>query len=161
MLLPDDLPDDVLGAALGYATAGIYGLPIDRTAKHAGSVLGKGWPAKSSRDPKVIAAWFAGANHGLALHLGRSGVMAFDVDNPDQLPAVLTELFAATNPPFQSTRVGQPGRGHYLFRVPEGRTIGNSLGHLPAGWGDIRGRNGIIVVEPTVHSKAEQGGNAT
>lgn len=158
MHLPDDLPDDVLGAALDYAVAGFYVLPINRTTKHAGSVLGKGWPAKSSRDPKVIAAMFAGTGHGLALHLGRSGAMGFDVDNPGKLAAVLTELFAATTPPFQSTRVGQPGRGHYLFRVPEGRSIGNSLGHLPSEWGEIRGRNGIIVVEPTVHSKAEQGG---
>jgi len=158
MLLPDDLPDDVLGAALAYAAAGFYVLPIDRTAKHAGSVLGKGWPAKSSRDPMVIAAWFAGADYGLASHLGRSGVMAFDVDNPEQMPAVLADLFAELPPPFQSTRTGQPGRGHYLFQVPEARNIGNSLGQLPAGWGDIRGRNGIIVVAPTVHSKAAQGG---
>jgi len=158
MQLPDDLPDDVCGAALAYAAAGFYVLPIDRTAKHAGSVLGKGWPAKSSRDPKVLAAWFAGTDHGLALHAGRSGAVVLDVDTPEQLPPVLAEVFAATAPPFQSTRVAEPGRGHYLFQVPEGRNIGNSLGRVPAGWGDIRGRNGIIVVEPTVHSKAEQGG---
>jgi len=158
MRLPDDLPDDVLGAALQYAAAGFYVLPIDRTAKHAGSVLGKGWPGKSSRDPKMLAAWFAGSDHGLALHLGRSGVVAFDVDNPERLPPVLAELFTNLSPPFQSTRTGQTGRGHYLFQVPEGRAIGNSLGKLPAGWGDVRGRNGIIVAAPTVHSKAEQGG---
>ena len=158
MRLPDDLPDDVLGAALQYAAAGFYVLPIDRTAKHAGSVLGKGWPGKSSRDPKMLAAWFAGTDHGVALHLGRSGVVAFDVDNPERLPAVLAEVFTELSPPFQSTRTGQAGRGHFLFEVPPERSIGNSLGTLPAGWGDVRGRNGIIVVAPTVHSKAEQGG---
>jgi len=158
MLVPDDLPDDVLGAALTCATAGIYGLPIDCTTKHAGSVVGKGWPAKSSTDPKVLAAWFAGTDYGLALHLGRSGLMAFDVDDPEQLPAALVDLFTSTKPPFQSTRAGEARRGHYLFRVPEGRSIGNSLGKLPAGWGEIRGKNGIIVAYPTPHSKAAQGG---
>ena len=133
-------------------------LPIDRTAKHAGSVLGKGWPGKSSRDPKMLAALFAGTDHGLAVHLGRSGVVAFDVDNPERLPAVLADVFTDLAPPFQSTRTGQAGRGHFLFEVPPERSIGNSLGTLPAGWGDVRGRNGIIVVAPTVHSKAEQGG---
>jgi len=121
-------------------------------------VLGKGWPSKSSRDPQQIVSWFAATNHGLAVHLGPSGLMAFDVDHPEQLPEVLAELFTTSAPPFQSTRTGQPGRGHFLFRVPPERHIGNSLGALPAGWGDVRGYNGIIVVAPTVHSKAEQGG---
>ena len=149
---------DVCGAALAYAAAGLYVLPIDAQTKNPGSVLRRGWHLKSSRDPQQIVSWFAATNHGLALHLGPSGLMAFDVDNPEQLPAVLAELFAASDPPFQSTRTGQPGRGHFLFRVPPERSIGNSLGGLPTGWGDVRGCNGIIVVAPTGHSKAEQGG---
>jgi len=149
---------DVCGAALAYAAAGLYVLPIDARTKNAGSVLGRGWHLKSSRDPQEIVSWFPGTNHGLAVHLGPSGLMAFDVDNPGQLPAVLAKLFAASDPPFQSTRTGQPGRGHFLFRVPPGRSFGNSLGGLPAGWGDVRGNNGIIVVAPTLHSRAEQGG---
>jgi len=104
-------------------------------------VLGKGWPSKSSRDPQQIVSWFAATNHGLAVHLGPSGLMAFDVDNPGQLPEVLAELFTTSAPPFQSTRTGQPGRGHFLFRVPPERHIGNSLGALPAGWGDVRRMN--------------------
>jgi len=148
----------VCGAALAYAAAGLYVLPIDARTKNAGSVLRGGWPSKSSRDPQQIVSWFAATNHGLAVHLGPSGLMAFDVDNPGQLPAVLTELFTTSDPPFQSTRTGQPGRGHFLFRVPPGRSFGNSLGGLPAGWGDVRGCNGIIVVAPTMHSRAEEGG---
>ena len=106
----------------------------------------------------MLAALFAGSSHGLALHMGRSGLVTFDVDNPELLPAMLAEVFTELSPPFQSTRTGQAGRGHYLFQVPEGRNIGNSLGKLPPGWGDVRGRNGIIVAAPTLHSKAEQGG---
>jgi len=149
---------DVCGAALAYAAAGLYVLPIDAGTKNPGSVLGRGWQLKSSRDPQQIVLWLAATDCGLAVHLGRSGLMAFDVDHPEQLPTVLAELFTTSAPPFQSTRTGQPGRGHYLFRVPPERNIGNSLGSLPAGWGDVRGNNGIIVVAPTMHSKAEQGG---
>jgi len=98
MRLLDDLPDDVLGAALAYAAAGFYVLPIDRTAKHAGSVLGKGGPGKSSRDPKMLAARFAGIDYGIALHVGRSGAVVLEVDTPERLPAVRVDLFAETRP---------------------------------------------------------------
>ena len=35
--------------------------------------------------------------------------------------------------------------------MPEGRRISNSTGGLGAGWGEVRGWNGIIVVEPSEH----------
>jgi len=158
MQIPANIPDNVLGAALAYAAAGIYILPIAPRTKHPGSVLGRGWPAQSSVDPKVLTSWFAGSNHGLAAHLGRSGLVAFDVDNPAQLPAGLRNIMAESDPPFQSTRTGKTGRGHYIFQQPAGRCLGNSQGQLPGGWGDIRGKNGIIVMEPTPHMKADEGG---
>jgi hypothetical protein len=49
--------------------------------------------------------------------------------------------------PFQSTRPDVPRRGHYVFAMPPGRTIGNP----PFGWGEVRGLNGVIIAEPTVH----------
>jgi len=102
--------------------------------------------------------WFAGTNYGLALHLGRSDLIAFDVDHPSQLPSVLRELFAETDPPFQSSREGEPDHGHRIFQQPQGRCLGNGLGKLPAGWGEVRGKNGVIVVVPTPHSEADEGG---
>jgi len=149
--------DDTISAALKYAAAGFYVLPVSRASKHAGSVVGKGWPSKSSRDPEQIVAWFAGSSDSLALHIGRSGAVAFDVDEPNQIPQVLTEAVAATNPPYQSTREHTEGRGHYVFTVPPGRVLGNSTGSLGKGWGEVRGANGIIVVAPSVHEKHAQG----
>ncbi|WP_431903681.1 bifunctional DNA primase/polymerase [Nonomuraea sp. bgisy101] len=142
---------DPLSAALAYARAGWYVLPIDTRTKHPGSVLGKGWPAKSSRDPEQIVAWFAGTSHGLALHVGRSGAIVFDVDRPDALPVQLVSLLDDAAVPYQSTRTAVPGRGHYVYAVPEGRMLGNSNGKLGKTWGEIRGRNGVIVVAPTEH----------
>lgn len=40
-----------------------------------------------------------------------------------------------------------------MFAVPAGRSFRNSNGKLGTAWGEIRGRNGILVVEPTEHSK--------
>ena len=157
--VPEIDPDGgTLTAALAYAKAGWYVLPVSPAMKHAGSVLGKGWPAKSSRDPHEIAAWFAGSGDGLALHVGRSGAVALDVDDPHKVSALMGAAFLRDKPPHQSTREGAPGRGHYCYAMPPGRSIGNSVGQLGAGWGDVRGGNGIIVVSPSLHSKAADGG---
>jgi hypothetical protein len=145
---------DVLTAALAYAGAGLYVGPIDRhKPKNPGSVLGKGWPAKTSTDPRQITAWFAGTSLGLFLHVGRSGLLVLDVDYPEKMPAVMRDGIEQHKPPFQSTREGEPGRGHYIWAMPPGRNIGNGKGELGGDWGEVRGRNGVIVLEPTPHHK--------
>ena len=158
--VPDVTPDDdPLTAALAYAKAGWYIVPIKPGSKHPGSILGFGWNDKSSREPEVIVDWLAGTNNGIALHVGRSGALAFDVDTPDNLPQVLEQAIATHAPPVQTTRAtGDPRRGHYLFTQPPGRTLGNGTGRLGGTWGEIRGLNGIIVVTPTVHENHTDGG---
>ncbi|WP_326830223.1 DUF3987 domain-containing protein [Streptosporangium sp. NBC_01810] len=148
--VPDITPDhDTVSAALAYIEAGWYVLPLSPEGKHAGSVLGKGWPDKTSRDPQTVVAWFAGSNDLLALHVGRSGAIAFDVDKPALMPAELRAL--AGDAAFQSTRADEVERGHYLYAVPPGRMFGNGGGRLGSKWGEVRGRNGIIVVSPSLH----------
>jgi hypothetical protein len=153
--VPDiDPDDDVLTAALKYARAGWYVGPLKAATKHPGSVLGKGWPTMTSRETDVIASWFAGAMEGtgLFLHVGRSGALVLDVDHPENLPDELEGMLDPdTRRPYQSTRPDCPGRGHYLFLQPDGRAIGNGVGKLGKGWGDVRGLNGVIVVAPTPH----------
>jgi hypothetical protein len=148
-----------LEAALAWAADGFFILPIDPKTKHAGSVVGVGWPDKSSRNPKQIESWFRpGTTYGLAIHLGKSGAIAFDVDDPSQLPHRLREWIMLENVPFQSTRTDDPLRGHYIFAAPEGSNYGNSKGLLKGAWGEVRGKNGIIVASPTPHSKHAEGG---
>lgn len=146
-------------AALAWAENGFYVLPIDPKTKHAGSVVGTGWPDKSSRDYQQIGKWFQPKSHyGLAIHLGKSGAIAFDVDDPHQVPSRLREWILMESVPFQSTRIGDSLRGHYIFATPEGNQYGNSKGQLKGAWGEVRGKNGIIVVAPTPHSKQAEGG---
>ena len=89
-------------AALAWASNGFYVLPIQSISKHAGSVVGLRWPEKSSRDQEQIERWFSNESPlGLAIHLGKSGAIAFDVDDPSFLPHRLREWISLENVPFQ------------------------------------------------------------
>ena len=144
-----DEDDDTLTAAIKYAKAGWYVLPVNPSDKSP--VVGKRWQSKSSRNVDVLTAWFAGTGHGIALHVGRSGATFFDVNKPHALPELLRRALKTTPPPFQSSRPDVPGRGHYPYLTPKGRTLGNGGGKLGGEWGQVRGTNGLIIVAPTPH----------
>jgi len=106
----------------------------------------------------VITAWLAGTGHGIALHAGRSGAVILDVDNLDGLadcPALVDALVAhiKAGHPVQQSR---PGRGHYVFTQPPGRNLGNGKGRLDGPWGEVRGRNGVILAAPTLHPEGRR-----
>jgi hypothetical protein len=152
-----------LQAAYAYANAGFYIGPCERGSKHPGSVIGdkrtrKGWQRHTSRDIKVITSWFAGSDYGLFIHAGRSDLWIADVDDPAKIHPKLQQAITELDPPYQATRTGRPGRGHYVFLQPPGRDLGNSLGRLANGWGEARGRNGVIIVQPSEHEKPQEGG---
>lgn len=154
-----EIPDGttVEKAALLYAEAGWYVVPVDPGTKHPGSLVGKGWQHQASRDPGVIAQWWQQwPAASLALNVGKSGAVAFDVDEPTLMPAPLLAAVQALWPPYQTTRDPDIGRGHYLFGADPGQ-YGASVGGFReagyVGWGEIRGFSGVIVVEPTPHTK--------
>lgn len=150
--IPAVTPDtDIIRAALAYAEAGWYVLAVEPDSKRPAKALygDRGWPHKSSRDPGEIVDWFAGTRYLLGLHVGRSGAVVMDVDHLELFPERVRPLLSGA--PYQSTRTDQPGRGHYVFEVPEGRVLGNGRGTLGSEWGEVRGLNGIIVVAPSTH----------
>lgn len=145
---------DILGAALLLIKHGIYVLPVEPDTKRPAKFLKDKWQAKTSTDPEQIKEWFSGTNYLLGIHVGRSGLIVFDVDEFELIPDALAEEFIRNPGPWQSTR--ETGmRGHRVYRCPEGRVFGNGLGKLANGtkWGEIRGMNAIIVVEPSTHTK--------
>lgn len=147
---------DALNAACAYARAGWYVGPVKPGTKHPGSILGRGWQSKTTRDPQIIAdTWMDHPDAGVFLHVGRSGGIVLDVDTPINLPDILTEALTETPAPFQYTRRNDLARRHYVYTQPTGRRFGNGLGNLPAGWGDIRGVNGVIIVAPSTHPDPE------
>jgi hypothetical protein len=155
-VITDDM--STLEAAYAYANARLYIGPCERGTKSPEAPLGKGWQHQTSRDIQVITTWFSGTDHGLFIHAGRSDLWIADVDNPANIHPKLQQAITELEPPYQATRTDQPGRGHYLFQQPPGRNLGNSLGRLANGWGEGRGRNGVIIVAPSEHEKPQEGG---
>lgn len=150
--IPEIEPEwDILRAAMAYAAAGWYVLPLEPDTKRPAKFLRKNWQSKTSRDPHEIASWFAGTDYLLGLHVGRSGAVVIDLDDWDAPDFPLDAKMWLDTAPFQSTRDNDQHRGHYVFTVPEGRTLGNSRGGLGKGFGEVRGTNGIIVVQPSKH----------
>jgi hypothetical protein len=151
LTVPDVTGMDTLKAAFAYAEGGWYQAPVRRGTKNPGSVLGGGWQHQTSRDPEQLVARHAGTDHGIALHIGRSGGITFDTDHPENMPSILVQAIGDLRPPFQSSRPDQPGRGHAVFACPPGRMFSNSTGRLGKGRGEVRGANGVIIAEPTHH----------
>jgi hypothetical protein len=163
--LPDISGHSMLDAALAYAEAGWFVLPTNPAVdiKSPGSVVGKGWQEKSSRDPDQIREWFEpNPNYGIALHCGRSGAGVFDYDTGslkalrvmgrDDLADALMGAGAV-----QGTR-HDGDRGHYMFLLPDdGKEYGNSAGAFTV-VGEFRGKNGVIIAAPTPHPDAETKG---
>ncbi|WP_157932445.1 bifunctional DNA primase/polymerase [Mycobacteroides abscessus] len=148
-------------AALAYAEAGWYVLPTDPAVdiKSPGSVVRGRWHEQSSRDAEQIRRWWtSNPDYGIALHCGRSGAVVFDLDVSDLTavrvfgrPDIADALAGASA--IQGTRL-EGERGHYMFAMPDGASFGNGAGAFMM-WGEVRGKNGVIVAAPTPHPDAE------
>ncbi|MFC6014092.1 bifunctional DNA primase/polymerase [Nocardia lasii] len=140
-------------AALAYAGAGWFVVPVKPGTKNPGSLVGDGWHKQSTRHDETIRGWWAKwPAAGIALHVGRSGALVFDLDvgDVDDIPAQYRD--ALRQGVFQSTRMSGD-RGHYLFAVEAGDNFGNSAGAF-ASFGEVRGKNGVVLAEPSVHPDA-------
>ena len=171
LYIPDIAPGTPVAWAAGqYAAAGWYVGPASIATKHPGSLLGKGWDEQTSRDPAQIQEWFTRwPEAGLFLHLGRSGATGIDVDHPEKLvsahPDMAATVYGYTGP-LQTTRGhlhpftdpvtgGRAIRSHLVFLTPPGRSISNSNGETGKGWGDVRGQNGVFIVQPSAHTAVD------
>lgn len=153
--VPDVEGMSLVDAALAYADAGFFVLPTSPTdIKNPGSVVGGRWQEHSTRNVDQICTWWeSNPRYGIALHVGRSGIVAFDLDSSrlDDLPPAMADGLRAAGAIFGTRTEGD--RGHYLFLMPDGQKLGNSAGAF-APYGEIRGWNGVIVVAPTPHPDA-------
>lgn len=148
--MPDVAGMSNIEAALAYAVAGMHIVPVQKGTKNPGNVVGDGWPAASTTDKECIRYWWGqDPEYGIALHCGKSGLVVVDVDDVDQIPETWYPMLGSA--PCNNTRSFIPGKGHYFFRMPPGRTLGNGMGKLPRGWGDIRGANGVVILPPSTH----------
>lgn len=141
-------------AALAYAEAGLYVLPLAPGTKvpHRGV----NYSTDSSCDPAQINEWWdENPAFGIGLHMKRSRLVAFDLDSVTlaQLPPEMADGLRAGLVQ-RSRREGgdNPDRGHYVFFDDFGAS--NAAGAFGS-FGEVRGGNAYIVVEPTPHTKED------
>ena len=159
--LPDVTGMTLLKAALAYVAAGWFVFPVRPGTKRPAI---DNWDENSSDDPDQIERWWVeNPRYGIALHVGRSGAIAFDLDalalavivdagRPDIADALADAGgINGTRRPEISTE-----RAHYLFSCTPSE-FGNSAGDFGR-WGEVRGKNGYIVVAPTEHPDADTKG---
>lgn len=169
MAVPKRFPDvvglTVRQAAVAYAEAGFTVGPTV-SGKNPGYLLGNRWQDKTSSNPSTVDGWFDGRGRddwnpqraqeeptSVFLHCGPSGVVVFDLDNPEGLPDDLREVFEAHPTARQVSR--RDGSRYHVVYATEPDEFGNGRGSLPKGWGDVRGGNGVIILEPSPHPKPE------
>lgn len=159
---PDVSGLDLQAAAVAYARAGLFVGPTSAD-KRPGDLLGRSWQHKTSNDPVVVRGWFDGLFRedwyrreapieGIFLHVGRSGLVCFDVDQQENIPDLLAEAERDHPTAVQYTRPDGSKR-HLIYRTD--KDLGNSRGALGKGWGDVRGKNGVIILAPTPHSRED------
>lgn len=138
---------------------GAAGVHVIRLRQDTKTPLGEErWSRVSTTDPAVITTWFADDEYSVGIDLARSGLLCFDVDNPDKVPHGLRIALEQYPTAFQSTRSNVPGRGHHIYWAGHDHMIGSGypIG-WNTGWGEVKGWNTQISVGP-VHQKRAQGG---
>lgn len=127
------------------------------------------WPRRATTDAKTIRAWARG-DYGDAVmaHENRKpcgqfgatleGMIAFDADSPEAEEALKRIFREAGEPEIPITLTTRSGRGgaHYIFRQPEGFSIGNSASRLAPNL-DTRGGAGGQIVLPGTRNPATGG----
>lgn len=152
--IPDVSGLSLREAALAYAEAGLYVLPLAPGTKvpHRGV----NYSTDSSCDLVQISEWWdENPDFGIGLHMKRSRLVAFDLDSAtlEQLPPEMADGLRAGLVQ-RSRRAGgdNPDRGHYVFFDDFGAS--NAAGAFGS-FGEVRGGNAYIVVEPTPHTKPD------
>lgn len=147
---PDVARLSVAKAAEAYARAGFAVVPVQPATKNAGSILGVGWPAKSSRDVSTVRNWWRKyPDAGIGIHTGASRIVVFDLDI-DSVPGELEPLRRGL---IHRTRADSDSeRGHYVFDCSDVFTSGALRLANGTKVGEIRSGNTIVVVEPTPHA---------
>ena len=126
-----------------WLTLGARVVPL--AGKNPGALLGRDWPQKATTDPTVLAGWrrrWPRANLGV---LPGRAFLALDVDDPEALHRLESELGPLPPTPRYLTG-GTPDRCRVLFAHPQA-----TVRTRPAKGLELRDAGLQIMVPPSVH----------
>jgi hypothetical protein len=106
----------------------------------------------ATTDPKTIKKWWRLVGNDPNIGIRAERFFALDIDDEEayfELVSVHGRL-----PDTIESLSGSGGR-HILFNQPKGKILGNEQGDLPRGI-DVRGRNGYIIVPPSIHKSGDR-----
>lgn len=150
--MSDNVPElpvtsaQLLRAALWYAKHGWHVLPLRPRTKDPFKAIGV---YQATTDVNQIEAWWSEwPNANIGIHVGASGLLAFDADAyKDTYDG---ENFLTLEEQNTITNLTGGGGTHLIYKMPDGEKFGNARGNLPKGI-DIKGVGGYIVAPPSVH----------
>jgi hypothetical protein len=130
-------------AALSYSQQGIFVFPCRPRDKRP--LTARGFKDATTDHEAINAFWTHHPNANLGIDLGRSGLIAVDIDGPEAI-----EPFRALDlPETRSVTTGRPEGGtHHWYRPPEAVTITTTI--LAAKL-DLRGSGAYVVAPPSIH----------
>ena len=143
----------------GFIPIPIYGVRHEVCTCHLGGECTSAGKHPIPKRPAAVEAtddqWESWISKYPDMNLGiltgsESGIFVLDVDprhGGDESFDKLVQSVGAL-PPTLIAQTGGGGR-HYVFKIPSGMEVRNSVGTLGDGL-DIRGEGGLIVVEPSV-----------
>ena len=148
----DGADSPLLNEALTLAALGLRVLPVRSARRSPGCGAGRTLRPAIEREIREWPVEWSSGNLGVAL--GR-GLIAVDIDPRNKGDESLVRLIAnhGSLPVTAEARTGSGG-SHFLFRVPGDLAIGNRTNLEPGI--DIKGENGYIVVEPSIHPNGKE-----
>ena len=159
MVLPEVTAPNSAAADI-YALHGFHITPVRPGTK--APYLDR-WPERATCDLDVVREhWRNHPDDGIAIHVGGCWLLVIDVDKPEIVAEWLWPLLERAV--FRSTTTDPNSRrGHYFYRLRPGEMFGCGLCGLKPPNGEAAGfevkcNGGAIVVGPTHHPRADEGG---
>lgn len=139
-------------AALAYAARGWFVFPCtgkDPLTQHGFK--------DASTDPSQIRAWWTKhPNANIGLDLGRTDLLAIDIDPRNGGLESWGEIYRQNGPlPYTVTSCTGGNGFHYLYRVPEGLDVQTLKGKLAQGI-DVKKAGGYIILPPSIHPETHK-----
>lgn len=110
----------------------------------------RNWREESTTDAATIRGWWGKwPDANIGIDCGKSGLLVLDADQYKDAYAG-GAMLSETDEQTPTVLTGGGGQ-HLWYRLPPGKTWGNSTGTLPAGI-DIRGAGGFVVAPGSLHA---------